>query len=220
MRIRLLMFLISFFSSSLTLAEKPRFSLIGIYNLSNVSFETEDTASRYNNVDTKQHNGLSLGALFEFPLQGHWGYETGVVYLERGYKTEETDWNGDKTEGSLHWKSIYVPFVGRFRPSKTFTGFLGGYYSHGFGKVTSLSKAAGESETESEISFSEARLRVADYGITYGAGANFNVNNKTDVLLEIRFNEGLANVVDTSKSDAARTKGKVTDLWFVLGFNI
>ncbi|MGE3760417.1 MAG: porin family protein [Pseudobdellovibrionaceae bacterium] len=210
-------------------AENIRFTVLGLYGLSNMTFEStstndfqqQDGFNSYTGSQTKQHGSFSFGALFEFPLQQLWSLETGVVYLERGYRKEIKFFDETTSYIDYKWKNIFIPLVGRFRPTKMFTGFIGGYYNVGVGKVSQKMKG----QPEQTDTFKNNGLKTADYGLTYGAGLNLKINNKTDMLIELRFNEGLTNsseleTVDQFTGNRTETKAKMTDVWLVLGFLI
>jgi hypothetical protein len=222
-RIGALTLLILFFAVRSRADDKLRFSIVGAYSQSRVVIEGAQASSQFAAGDTQSYASYNVGVLFEKPLKNLWSLEVGAFYLTRGYAYESEIFDGRGTtvsKSKISWKNIYIPFVGRFRPTKIFTGLIGLFASQGFGKVTSEFEFAGTSNKD-EATFSDAGLTTLDYGITYGAGLNFQVSPSTELLIELRFDEGLKNIADAPPSSSGGT-GKATtrDIMLLLGFII
>ncbi len=217
-------------------ARELQFSVIGLYNQSRIEFESvsqnsQNSNTQYFSGDTTSYGSYSLGVLIERPLKNLWSLELGLIYLNRGYvsKTTFQSYSGTtETKNTFYWKNIHMPFVGRFRPTKVFTGIIGCFVNFGVDKITSESETQGRPTVKATQSFADAGFNTLDYGITYGAGLNIEVSPALDLLIELRFNEGIANIlanpttVTTSGYSTETTQNKATsrDIMLLLGFTI
>ncbi len=203
--------------TNIAFAEKSIISVIATYNTSSLQVEDTGATNTFYGIETKTYGNFGYGVLVEYPLSSKWGFESGIIYQPRGYKYETTFPNAGSD--TINWMNLYIPFVGRFHPTKNFTGFIGGYTAQGFGKVTH--KTTSEFGSNSTSTFKESGLKTADVGITYGAGLNFDLNSSSEMIIEIRWTEGLTNVIDTTISTGTdNTKGTIHEYSFVVGFRI
>lgn len=211
-------------------ASEENLSVILFYNQSR--FNTTSTSkSTYGSSafggESENFSGTGYGILYEKPLKNQWALETGFAYFSRGSIS-----NGYTSldRSTTKWNSLYIPIVGRFRPNKTFTGFIGGYGSYAIGKVTTTSQSSYSTTPTTTLSdFKNLGLKPFEGGLTYGAGINWQINSATTMILEIRLNEGLSNINDpdantqnnnNNSSVNIENKAYMRETWFVLGFLI
>jgi hypothetical protein len=206
------------FGSCFLYAQSQRLSLFASYNQATVDFSFEGF-SQYFTTNNSPHTSMNYGVLLEKELQSFWSVESGLIYLTRGFQSPVTPSSFTKRDyNEYSWSGLYLPIEGRFRPTKVFTGFIGGYYFQGVGQITFLSST---SQTSSKVKFEDQGFQTKDWGLTYGAGINFQTNSQTEILIEIRFNEGLANVVDTSNQNVGTgTKATNKDTMISIGIVI
>ena len=168
----LLLFLIFFCVPGF--AAERTLSIVGVYSQSKVNFELETNSPFYTGGESQADSSINFGVLLETELKGRWGFETGLIFLQRGYQLVD---QMDSSKQTYRWKSLYVPIVGRFHPTPFFTGSIGMYLNQSIGDVASFN-----SKTPKNISYQtmkEHGYRKLDYGITYSAGVNWKVSAST-----------------------------------------
>lgn len=186
--------IVSSFVCALAQAGDRTLTLVGIYSQSNVIFELDAASPYYIGANTKANSSINFGALLELPMQGKWGIESGLLFLQRGYEYPNT-FNNSITD-IYKWKSVYIPFAGRFHPTPLFTGSIGLYLDKALGEISNFSNKTPESIHYRTMK--ESGYKTLDYGMTYSAGLNIDLNSSTLMLLEIRFNDSWSNLMDTS----------------------
>lgn len=223
-------FFLSIFLGNLAQASNEDISLILFYNQSRINTDmtsTSDYGSSAYGGETGNFTGTGYGLLYEKPLKNQWSLETGLAYFSRGYSNKDPY---SEDQSTYQWHSIYLPLVGRFRPTKIFTGFIGGYASYAVGPVTITSKYSYmPTEIKATEEFKSIGYTPFESGLTYGAGLNLNLSNSTTMILEVRINEGLSNVIDPKINDQlnnnnssvnTEVKAYMRETWIVLGFLI
>lgn len=208
------LFFLYFFYSSFSLATVDRnLSIIGVYNQSKINFELETNSPYYTGNDSLSDASFSYGVLLETPLQGLWGFESGLIFLQRGFQIKN---NLDSTKNIYRWKSLYIPLAGRFHPTRNFTGSIGLYIDYGISDVAVYNSSNANDITYRKIK--EYGFKQFEYGMTYSAGMQFEINSSTSFLIEIRFNESWSNLMDTSLSNVdKREKATISETQVYLG---
>jgi hypothetical protein len=209
-------------------------SVILFYNQSRINTDTTSTYT-YNSSssssayggETGNFSGSGYGLLYEKPLKNQWSLETGLAYFSRGYSNKDPY---SLDQSTYQWHSIYLPLVGRFRPTKIFTGFIGGYASYAVGSLTVNSKySITSSEQKYTQDFKSIGFTPFEAGLTYGAGINLNLNASTTMIIEIRLNEGMTNIIDPKFNQQnsggytnidTEVKAYMRETWIVAGFLI
>lgn len=220
--LKILTFLISLISallfSPIVFAEKNNLTILGTYNTAKLQIEFTGTANSFYGTETQTSSELGYGVLFEIPLGNKWSFESGAIYLPRGFKFPSSDFLSEGID-TYKWMNLFIPIEGRFNPTRLFTGFIGMYGSMAAGKINYTSYLNPGIQTSK--TFQESGLKSFDYGLTYGAGLNVELNSNTEMLIEIRLNEGLANLADnTSLNIGTNTKVTMHEYSINLGFKL
>jgi hypothetical protein len=203
--------------SQTTFAGDRTLTLVGVYNRSSVAFELDTNSPYFFGDNTLVDATVNYGVLLETPMQGKWGFETGLIFLQRGFQVPTNV--GSSDEDVYRWKSFYVPMVGRFHPTSIFTGSIGLYLDQAVGDVAHFKNS--DPEEVSYRTMKESGYRSLDWGMTYSAGLTLDLNSATRLLLELRFNESWTNLMDTSLPNVdKREKGKIQETQFYLGLII
>ncbi len=205
----------------LTFAKDRTFSLVGVYNQSNVVSELTTDSPYYIGADSSNDSTYNFGVLLENPMQGKWSFETGLIFLQRGFQfAQSSDQSSDQSIKDVYrWKNFYVPLIGRFHPTPMFTGSIGLYAAQAVGDV-------GHFQTSSPNSISyrtmkECGYRTFDWGMTYSAGLNLEISSSILLLIEVRFNDSWSNLMDTSLPNVdKREKATIHETQLYLGFMI
>jgi hypothetical protein len=228
-----ILFLLSsliFFDPRILSAEEENISVILFYNQSRFNI-TSTNKSTYGTSafggESDNYVGNGYGLLYEKPLKNQWSFETGFAYFSRGSISKG---NTSLDRSTTKWNSLYIPLVGRFRPNKTFTGVIGVYGSYAIGKITTTSQTSYSTSPTTTVSeFRDLGLKPFEGGLTYGAGVNWHINNSTTMILEVRLNEGLSNIMDptintqnnnNSSSSTTENKAYMRETWLIVGFLI
>lgn len=142
--------------------------------------------------------GLNLGAMAEFPITNAFSIETGLLATTKGFKLKnEETFQGEtfKQESTLNLWYLESPVNVKaffYAGSTKIYGTLGSYLGLGLsGKAKNKATAFGETQTDEEkIGWgSKDGLRRLDYGLTAGAGMEFNA-----IQIGLTFGLGLANI--------------------------
>jgi hypothetical protein len=210
-------------------ASEEDISVILFYNQSRINTDVSQTYSYSSSAyggETGNYAGTGYGLLYEKPLKNQWSLETGLAYFSRGY-TNKVQYTNDQS--TYNWSSIYLPIVGRFRPNKVFTGFIGAYGSYAVGSVSVTSQYTNSTNTiKATQDFKNIGFTPFEGGLTYGAGINLHLSNSTTMILEVRINEGLTNIIDTNNTNqtnynpnvSTSVKAYMRETWIVAGFLI
>lgn len=203
-------------------ADKSNLNIIGAYNTSNLQIEYTGNTNTFFGTESQTVSDVGFGILFEIPIANKWNFESGIIYSPRGYKSNSSNYTSAGLVTGLDtskWMNFYVPIEGRFHPTRVFTGFIGVYVAQAIDKITFTSFTTPNSPITR--SFKDSGLKSFDNGLTYGIGMNFDVSTNTEMLLEIRWNEGLANLADTSQTNiGSNTKVTMHDYSFIIGFKL
>jgi hypothetical protein len=131
--------------------------------------------------------GFGGGALMDFRLMERTAFEVGGLYITR--KLDDTT-TGDVTQ--TH--AIQVPVLLRFYLHPMISIGFGGYWAHASSDATSQG------------------YKSSDYGLVGGAAVRFPLTQAMRLLVDVRYNDGLANV---STGDATI---KNRDIQALVGF--
>lgn len=202
---------------NLVLAADRTLSLVGVYNQSSVVFELDTNSPYYFGNEGSSDSTINYGMLLETPLQGRWGFETGLIFLQRGYQVP--DYSDSSVKSVYRWKSFYLPLVGRFHPTPMFTGSIGLYIDQAIGEVANFRTS--DPDSISYNTMKERGFRSFDWGMTYSAGLIVDLNSSTRLLIEVRFNDSWSNLMDTSLPNVdKREKAVIHESQLFLGLVI
>ena len=155
------------------------------------------------NNSLESHNDLSIGfssgLSFQYNLSIHLSIRTNVSFERKGVfsKVLATDENGYPiAELTVHsnYNYLTVPILGRLTFGKGIKFFVnaGPYFGYLI-KQNDLIEPLWKFQEKIEFDNTDNFERL-DYGLTTGFGANFPINNKLLLSLEIRNNLGLLNI--------------------------
>jgi len=193
-----LIFLFAFLGSTLS---GQSLAVKGGLNLANVNISADGEDAQ----DTDSRTSFNLGLMADFPLGNVLSFQTGLIYQNRGFKTEmPIDFFGQVFNTEVTSKVTYldVPLTvkGNFD-----LGQIGLYvYGGGYvgvalsGETESKASAGGMSETNTEdIEFGDdGQLKRLDFGALIGAGVEFN-----SIFVEVSYGLGLADIANDDIDD-------------------
>lgn len=191
-----------------------RLGIIGGLNLSNMLIK--DNEGTYSN-DLKYKPGFHVGATAEFPISNSVAFETGLLLSTKGFKesVKETDIGAIlESKSSLNLLYLDIPLTAKayynIGASKIY-GAFGPYIGFGLsGKSKSEATFNGETQSdEQDVNWESGDsddLKRLDYGLTVGAGMEFN-----SFLIGLSYNLGLANISAVT-DDGQKIKNKVFGL--------
>ncbi len=181
------------------------FAVKGGLNLANVNISDDSGLSEEEDLDTDTRTTFHLGLMADFPLGNVLSFQTGLIYQNRGYKSEfsrtvfgETI----STEGSVKFLYLDIPLTIKANfelGGVTAYVYGGGYLGVGItGESESKTTIGGITETETEdIDFgSDDGPKRLDYGALVGAGVELN-----SVFVELSYGLGLSNLIDEDSDD-------------------
>jgi len=181
------------------------FAVKGGLNLANVNISDDSGLSEEEDLDTDTRTTFHLGLMADFPLGNVLSFQTGLIYQNRGYKSEfsrtvfgETI----STEGSVKFSYLDIPLTIKANfelGGVTAYVYGGGYLGVGItGESESKTTIGGITETETEdIDFgSDDGPKRLDYGALVGAGVELN-----SVFVELSYGLGLSNLIDEDSDD-------------------
>jgi hypothetical protein len=152
---------------------------------------------------TISENGVSLslsskstvggGALLGFPVAKVMEIEFGGLYLPRRYGLSL----GALGSSESTVNSIQVPLLLRFTAAPFISFGAGGYFANMFGNVKTTTTALGETAT-SEESLADSNMKSSDYGVALNARLHFAMAPGVSMIVDGRYNIGLANVYTES----------------------
>lgn len=187
-------FLFSFSLIGQELSIKGGFSFADI-----VISETDDEAII--NPRSTFHGGV----LVNFPFSNLLSFETGVMYQNRGYKSEDSgEFLGVEFSSETDVRITYIDIPLTLRATfevgeLSIYAYGGGYAGIGIsGEGESKNTTAGMTTTITEdIEFGEeGQFKRIDYGALIGVGVEFG-----SIFIDAGYNIGLANVLDTGSDD-------------------
>lgn len=167
-------------------------------NLSNMLMKDDDDT--YSD-DYKMLPGFHLGATAELPITDLFSFEGGLFLSTKGFKiSEEETYEGEtmKVEGTQTLYYLDIPLTGKATfdlGSAKIYGVFGPYIGMGLsGKSKLEAEFMGETvDEEADIEWGsdeeESDLKRLDYGLTMGAGVEFN-----SIQVGLTYGLGLANI--------------------------
>lgn len=199
--------LISLFSLN-TMAQS--FVLRGGFNLASIKISDADDDQTMN---TKSHTGFNFGAFADFPINDFLSVETGLAFTKKGVNMVlEEDGYSFTNKVNLNYLSIPIALRAKkeLGDNTSLYGSFGPYLAFGLsGKTKMTMEYQGQTEegdSESIIWGSdpdEAQLKRFDFGLTFGAGVEFN-----SILLGLSYDLGLSNI-SAYQEDGAGLKNRV-----------
>lgn len=181
------------------------FAVKGGLNLANVNLSDDSGQSEEEDLDTDSRTTFHLGLMADFPLGNVLSFQTGLIYQNRGFKTEFSETFLGETfssEGTLKLSYLDIPLSikANFELGEV-TAYIygGGYLGVGItGESESKTTIGGITETDTEdIEFGgdDGPPRL-DYGALVGAGVELN-----SVFVELSYGLGLSNLIDNGDDD-------------------
>lgn len=165
-------------------------------NLSNILAKDDDVT--YSD-DFKMNPGFHIGPTVEFSINELFAFESGLLLSTKGTKISEKETYMDETwsySSKVNLLYLDIPLTAKANfdiGSLIIYGTFGPYIGMGIsGKTKYEYTGNGETETDEEdINFGsdEDDLKRLDYGITAGAGMEFNA-----IQIGITYSLGLANI--------------------------
>lgn len=212
----LILFLFTLLNPQLSRAVERNLSIVGLYNQSKINYELDTNSPYYTGKETSPDSSFSYGVLIETPLKSQWGFESGLIFLQKGFQLKNSQ---DSTETIFRWKSLYIPLTGRFHPTNNFTGSIGLYMDYCVSDI-----AIYTSSNSNNIRYQPMKsygFKQFEYGMTYSAGMQFSMNSSSAFLIEIRFNESWSNLLDTNLPTVSKNeKATISETQLYLGFTI
>lgn len=164
----------------------PRLSVVGAVNSSKVDVDVGGVSA----TGLSSKTGFGGGALLEFSAAPMLGIELGALYVLKKY--------GDSVGTELTYPYFQVPLVFRLHLGRYVSVGAGGYYAMGVGDVKS--KLSG-STVELSSSYDAAGFKKSDYGVTGSFALHLPLGMMTSLLIDGRYNYGLANVLKTAPAN-------------------
>ena len=174
----------------------------GGLNLANVSISDDGEEEDF---DTDNLTTFHLGLMADFPMGNVLSFQTGLIYQNRGFKSEFSETFLGETfssEGSLKLSYVDIPLTLKANfelGGVTAYVYGGGYLGVGItGESKSKTTIGGITETETEdVEFGEdGDFNRLDYGALIGAGVEVN-----SVFVELSYGLGLANISSFDSDD-------------------
>lgn len=194
------------------------FGIRGGLNLSNLS--EKDNDNRYDESN-KNKIGFHIGGTVDFPISDIFSVETGLILTTKGMKYEESIGNMFATYDVKSKMTLYyldIPITAKFAfdlgGSKLFV-LAGPYIGVGlFGNAKSEVTINGRTESSNDaVEWGSDGLNRLDYGLTLGAGVQFNA-----LLVGLYYNYGLANISSYS-DNGYRANNRVLNISLGYRFN-
>jgi len=143
-------------------------------------------------VEKKSTVGMRLGVVGEYRFNDWIAISPELVFTQKGMKMKAS-------YGKMWYKSITRPCylqipinaVGRyvFKNDITVFGIVGPYFGFGLGGNLVYKDSEGEKEKEKIFSHDNAGLKRFDFGLTFGAGAEWK-----NIFLRFHYELGLVNI--------------------------
>jgi hypothetical protein len=181
------------------------FAVKGGLNLANVSISDDSGIIEDDIFETDIRTTFHLGLMADFPLGNVLSFQTGLIYQNRGFKSEFSETFPGETfssEGSLKLSYLDIPLSIKANfelGGVTAYVYGGGYLGVGItGESESKTTIGGITETETEdVEFgSDDGPKRLDYGALVGAGVELN-----SVFVELSYGLGLSNLIDEDSDD-------------------
>jgi len=202
-------------------ASSQSFGIKAGLNLATMLAKDDDETYSEN---AKMMPGFHVGATVEIPITDLLSIEPGLIMTTKGIKiVEEDTYQGDTYKFTSQMNSYYIDIpvnlrIGYDLGTAKIVGLFGPYFGVGLsGKTKSTYEGGGESDTdEDEIEWGndpeEHDMKRPDYGITFGAGAQFSA---LEVIVSYAL--GLANI-STYQDDGATFQNRVLMISFAYKF--
>lgn len=173
--------------------------------------------SGYANEKTSNLKRLRFGVYHNFEITESVGIQTELFYVQKGSQIKGLDGNKSMT-ANTKLSYIELPVLLKLTVPTSSVKFhlLGGGYAafRLSGKMYTTTKVNGKkvgSQVETNV---KDKFKKLDFGITVGAGVSVDLN-AASLVLEARYNHGLANVYDVKNS---KVKVKNRAFSFMVGF--
>ena len=182
-----------------------------------VNFATLDSNDPGDDVSSR--TALNVGAFVTIPVSSVFGIEIGVGFSEKGAENDEVGLSATDI-GYLQ-----IPVLAKI--SIPTPGSVGVYFRGGptIGIRTNCEVSvveAGASETidcDTTSGPSGSEVKSVDIGVLVGAGLDFSVAPKTSLLIELQYDLGLSNIVD-SGFDGVELKNRAFSILAGLSFKL
>lgn len=142
--------------------------------------------------------GAYVGAFMNYRLNDMFVVQPEAFFAMRGWKFEEGDY-------SESWKLNYidldvlarltVPMEGMVKP----TVFVGPYV--GFNISSDYKIEVGDESEEGSLEDAGINVKGVDFGFVVGGGVDFELSNGGMIILDIRYQMGLLNVLEADEED-------------------
>lgn len=167
-----------------TNAQEVKFGVKGGLNIANLGGDIEDNKSLV---------GFHIGGFAEIKLTDKF-----AVQPELLFSTQGTKFDGDG-DGKYNFSYLNVPVMAKFYVADKFSLEAGPQ----IGFLLSAKAKAGDEDEDVKDSF-----KSIDFGVNFGAGYDFTEN----LSAGIRYNLGLANILDTEEGNDTKIKNSVFSL--------
>lgn len=152
------------------------------------------------------HVGANVGYFFSYRLGMGLAIQPEVLVSEKG--APDAIFNESGRNADIIATYIDVPVLGRYN-----LALAGDFKPYGYlGPVLSYNIDARRMVNTDGIDF-EDQIKDYDFGVTVGAGCDWNLGEKTGVTLDARFSMGLLNILDQPDSDVS-VKHRVISVMF------
>jgi hypothetical protein len=173
-------------------------SVFGVADFADLKYSSSTGATVTSTNKSKM--GLGGGAGIEFHGGGKMGVEVDAIYLGRKLDTALA------TGATFHY--LQFPVIARYWLSKGFSVGVGGYYAMAMGDI--------KDSTGATATYAATFTKKSDYGAVGVIGFNLPIGSRAALLLEGRYNLGLANTNDNPGTSATISQ-KWTDMQGLVG---
>lgn len=199
---------------------------IGLKAGTNIANVTTDPALP-SEVTKKARVGMIFGALAEFHIAQSFYVQPEVEYINKGLKMDGTYTGGSFTSVSridylqipvyakfkfVNKKSPFMPFV--------FAGPVLGFNLKSEAEVTETTLGSGGvSTTTTTTTDNKTNTESIEFGLNFGAGAEFRVAPKVGIFISGLYNLGLTNI-NKSSTDTTKIKNNGINIFAGVKFGI
>ncbi len=173
--------------------------------------------------DFKSKVGFHAGIAVDIPLFAGLSFEPGAMFVTKGYKLEKSTTVAGVTmkgEGTMNLNYIDVPLNLKYTlnlGNLNVWGSVGPYIGIGINGKSKASLTVGNDtkKEEADIKFGsddDDHLKMLDYGLGLGVGAEFN-----HIILGLYYNIGMANLSNIDTDDYSTKNGTFN---ITLGYRI
>jgi len=176
----------------------------GGVNLANVSISDDSGIIEDDLFDPDNRTTFHLGLMADFPLGNVLSFQTGLIYQNRGSKSEFSETFDGETFSSETLKISYLDIPLTIKANFELGGvtayvYGGGYLGVGItGESESKTIIGGITDTDTEdVEFgSDDGPKRLDYGALFGTGVELN-----SVFVELSYGLGLSNLIKEDSED-------------------